>query len=759
MSWGTKNEVWSSVKILACPRYLFPSGRWLHLLRSCAKSESFMLDAWTKLNGKRWTSSRLGLRTLIGPSPGCQCCLFWVLTLLLGVGSQPQGLHAPTSKPSLVQSCGLRAIWSTMEHPSTPLRPPPAPLEMLPLHILEYICHYLPRQSLSPLSLTSRFCYQAAAPRRFSRLKLAVHDKEKLRDDLQQWAAVLSRGNRFRHVRRVVLVGTMLTGDDADGASPYRLATDSDSDRSSDSDGDDIKLFSPNSSILTTQHKLGQHEAWLPFAEFLGQLPGLKDLVYACTHQVPACLLAALRQHHPQSRLHVRTFSLRSLYHERYRLHDIDPDELALATSPCLYSIRVTCLPYDSSGRFSFNLEAIRHMVQGHAPNLRRVSIYYDRAGNSLALQAAIRAARARWRGFPESSPCRTRLESDKQSPRRPALARLDALVISGYSSDLYHINTWKTLTDFSFLRRFTPPPGLKPEALEVLTVMAVEDKFRSLQALNLSVTTVPADSGSPTVDWKTSLFLQAVPPLQELRLGGGFGIQAFHTVLHRHGPTLRKLHLLPPSATPRINDLAYNIPAHFTRLETLRLRIQRQQGDPEEVGVYRALAKLPRLRRATLVLNCYVPFDAPVYYDVDAETKSQAEVDWRHETLANSAVDGALARAIFDEMTAAGAPLERLSIKTEPGAIGIHNFDVLVRWVARSWVCEVPGHGKEGPVVWEDLEAGWMGGSNLPFSWDALEWVGQECKELWADIWPSKGGNWKHEWSSFPLSARGLDD
>ncbi|KAK3896562.1 hypothetical protein C8A05DRAFT_39898, partial [Staphylotrichum tortipilum] len=91
-------------------------------------------------------------------------------------------------------------------------------------------------------------------------------------------------------------------------------------------------------------------ETWLPFARFLGWLPALTDLVYACTHQVPACLLAALHEHHPRSRLHVRAFSLRSLFQKRDQLHDIDPDERALATSPCLYSIHALCEMYGTHG-------------------------------------------------------------------------------------------------------------------------------------------------------------------------------------------------------------------------------------------------------------------------------------------------------------------------------------------------------------------------------------------------------------------------
>jgi hypothetical protein len=125
---------------------------------------------------------------------------------------------------------------------------------------------------------------------------------------------------------------------------------------------------------LTPQYKQAQREAWLPFAQFLGQLPGLTDLVYACINQIPACVLDALHQHLPRSRLHVRTFSLRSLYQERDQLDDIDPDEYLLATSSCLYSIRAKCKPYDTWRRFSFNLEAVERMVvSGCAPRLRRV--------------------------------------------------------------------------------------------------------------------------------------------------------------------------------------------------------------------------------------------------------------------------------------------------------------------------------------------------------------------------------------------------
>ncbi len=199
------------------------------------------------------------------------------------------------------------------------------------LHLWKNSRCYVPRRSLASLSLASSLCYQATTPRRFESLCLTIHDREKLRDDLQRRTAILTEGNRFRHVRRITLVGFMLDGDESDAGpadSNHDGDDDSDSDSHSDSDSDfgDNPPFPYSGPAMMEQHKRAQAEAWLPFVEFVAQVPALKDLVYACTSQVPVSLLAALHRHHPRSRLHVRTFSLRSLYQERDQLHDIDPD-------------------------------------------------------------------------------------------------------------------------------------------------------------------------------------------------------------------------------------------------------------------------------------------------------------------------------------------------------------------------------------------------------------------------------------------------
>ncbi|KAK3903021.1 hypothetical protein C8A05DRAFT_33266 [Staphylotrichum tortipilum] len=173
-----------------------------------------------------------------------------------------------------------------------------------------------------------------------------------------------------RHVRRVVVDGFMLDVDEPEAGggdqakSQWTLedewGLESDDEEGGDGDGDfrNVEFSATKQPALTPKHKQAQHDAWLPFALFLARLPALTDLIYACTHQMPACVLQALHTHHPKSRLHIRAFSLRSLYRSWDEKRDpIDPDDIR---------------------GINLNLEAMEAMVYGWAPGLRRVSLEYD---------------------------------------------------------------------------------------------------------------------------------------------------------------------------------------------------------------------------------------------------------------------------------------------------------------------------------------------------------------------------------------------
>jgi hypothetical protein len=243
-------------------------------------------------------------------------------------------------------------------------------LETLPLLVLESICEYLAhgdskRRSLFVFSLTSKYCCFAASSQRFERICFKLRGRKKLRPDLDRWDKILGINGRARYVRRVKVVGFMPwlqvneTGEEREVAKAFQLQTDRDEDEDEDeneeemkSDGDNfcgpskgiIRNFNGgNPPLVTQKERQDQNEAWLPLAHFFAQLPALKDLIYACTNQIPICILSSLHQHHSNCRLHVLTFSLRSLYQPKDSPHDIDPDEFVLATSPCLHSIVVSC--------------------------------------------------------------------------------------------------------------------------------------------------------------------------------------------------------------------------------------------------------------------------------------------------------------------------------------------------------------------------------------------------------------------------------
>jgi hypothetical protein len=110
----------------------------------------------------------------------------------------------------------------------------------------------------------------------------------------------------------------------------------------------------------TPENKTWGIDAWKPTAQLLATCAGLKDFYWASTDEVLRCVLDMLHNDLPRSRLHVHTLSVRSLFQERDRLHDMDDDEYALATSPSLYSVCTASIYLHSDGNLYYNEEAAR---------------------------------------------------------------------------------------------------------------------------------------------------------------------------------------------------------------------------------------------------------------------------------------------------------------------------------------------------------------------------------------------------------------
>lgn len=350
---------------------------------------------------------------------------------------------------------------------------------------------------------------------------------------------------------------------------------------------------------------------WWPLARLLKHLPGLVDFIYACPPQLPPCLLQTLHKHLPACRLHHYTFFLRCL---NGNLTNPDPHELALVTSPCLYSIHVRygdTKGQGSNGRPSYQRGVINNMIEGLAPNLKEVHLFRE-TRERKQITARPRLPPKAWR--------RATVEAVTFTSSRALLHELEIQGnMNGFalrSSELHLgrslIDDWKTRVDFS--------------ALRVL-------KLRHPVALG--------------------------PNLRKILLSS-----SFNTTSSRYRP--KDAANFSPS---QILLLAHHCPG----IENLRLQVRRSRGDSDEVAAYKALGRFPRLRHVTLTLDASPPrwlrvegappSENPTantytnvedhYDEYDAELLLDGPWPFRRghvrDVFVNSAVDETLARDIFD--------------------------------------------------------------------------------------------------------------
>ncbi|EAQ84820.1 hypothetical protein CHGG_08834 [Chaetomium globosum CBS 148.51] len=206
---------------------------------------------------------------------------------------------------------------------------------------------------------------------------------------------ILERNASVSHVRTLLVTGprwgryystrAVISADDGDTRTwsfglPLSLSEIVDGNK------DRLLGLEPRSALVPTDLDMPPEEdtltdaAWQPLVRLVQILPGLGDVLYANRHRVPPCLLQALRQYRPRCRLHVFSFRLRSL-----RLPETDPDELALVTAPCLYSIWMWYWGMDgfdhddySEPEPDYHAEAVDSMVKGLAPNLKEVHLFFQ---------------------------------------------------------------------------------------------------------------------------------------------------------------------------------------------------------------------------------------------------------------------------------------------------------------------------------------------------------------------------------------------
>lgn len=634
--------------------------------------------------------------------------------------------------------------------------PNSATLGSLPIVILQEICEYIDddieeRRSLWAFSSTSRYCYAAAAAQRLCQIQLKIPSKDVLISSLERWNAILSLGDCYRHVRRLKVLHISSkeaepenARDDDDWSIRYHFGIHPFCRPST------LSIHAPIGS--GTMHNSGD---WTPLVQFIHQLPALQDFVWAADCPLSPALLSAIQD--GGCRLHIHRFCLHSLLQFRGNPQPINSYEYAVVTSPSLYSIVVKCKPFDDFGLLDYTEDAVMQMVAGMAPNLTHVWSMQVHVGQSLLHDQAVRLGLPAWGGF---------FPGTARPNPPPKRGNLQSLIFTGYEPRRFH--EWCEATDMTKLRRLVIPWNVSQGI--VWADMAQRGEFKLLDTLEVS----DVDDESKESHEALHRLVTNVNPLRRLYLSGYIREDRFHNLLQKHGNTLRELTVnvnpclhveWETRAVVFTEAVVRQLVEQCPNLEQIQLRINRTRGDAEETGIYRALSRLPRLRRACLRLEFSI---VPEEDEWDSETEGEypfynitsEEIPsvYLSQAFSNIALDATLARSIF-KMIASGSSLTYLRLqpawKSGAGSIALAhcNFINTLRWFCRSWICRRDVHGgvqtceldktstTEGGEEWKYLSEN----PDLPEA--------QAFTEVFHKLWPSQTTEWWNDWKSLPLA------
>lgn len=683
-------------------------------------------------------------------------------------------------------------------------------LDSLPVELLQQIAGLLRdtnRPSFNAFTVTNKLSRLACLPLIFQELHVSVNDSITLQNNVDLLLKLLSSpvcgGDVTQYVRHLCLKDSLcrMKTDDSEGAMPAP-----DEDKSTANHEKELQKFrSTGLNELLDENEplvhayLGEddpfvtHEqdaAWTPIANLIKTLPRLTRLVYDCRNQFPPCLLDALHSHHPQCRLYHHTFRLRSLRSKFDRV--IDPHELAVATSPCLYRVKLRYSIFNEDAEEDRNLRAIQELTAGLAPNLKEVFVVHVKPPKTQHPRPE-----PPWDGLPGFV--------------RGQVGSLTLLSITGCVLEPDRspkaFRDWAKHTNFSLLRHLSlggeylwgtreSTRGLRTAALDF---MARACSFPQLESLHILL--IRRDPGprhefedvdpqaTPKFINAATAFFNSLPPLEKLSVAGSIMPEIFDTILRRHGRRLLDLKIYPfEDLWARWYDCMYYIPMTITpahilqiktecpRLESLSIYIKRSMSDPTEVQLYTSLAQIEPLHHLFLTLDCSnwpVSRDRrpdkehPAWFDEDDKKTFSGpwiclKRGYVRQNMINAAVDEDLARSIWDVIAKHKLGKRLLSLKLYTA--GVMNFgwpgtvsgmaDV-AHHLSRSWLIERGIRDDEQDVLYvrelgrqareardEELHDKFENGDE------------QRGIDVFRRIWPEKevGKCWINDWKSFPL-------
>nr|OQO27821.1 hypothetical protein B0A51_04656 [Rachicladosporium sp. CCFEE 5018] len=616
----------------------------------------------------------------------------------------------------------------------------------LPVEIVEQICDCLDRDSVFQLALVSRNCRNGAASRIFHTVSIRLTSRQTFRENCEYATSVLASPAKSRQVRHLRVFGIM----------KGNISTRGDWDTGSSTRNRGVEI---PGGIFTDTADCER------LIRIMLQLETLRDFTWGFVEQIPSRVLRLLHKSSPLIRLHMPLFCLKSLIVSPKDPIRIDPHELELATSPCLYSFgQIDMQDAERQGLVDHNASAVFEMVAGAAPNLREVDIRVNPVGppsGSEWLPGTITKS---------SSPSASHLEHLSVSTSHHC-ARLRTGL-----SDVDRMGSLEKLRgmmDISALRTLRIGDMLSASHVRWLTE---ECQFPCLDSLDLDLWDV---YNAHEMENRLNSFLLSLPPLRSLRLRGRYFPSTMPLLLGHSGRTLRQLDLPMPgqfenAGTNSDPDLWAFADAELIRtiqqkapsIEYLALCIQRSAGDAKEVAVYRELGKLTSLRHLYLSVFHSMDYLWMGLYGEQYQLASEYYMAESVDLVVSLAVDEALVKSIFDTFSSAkppyAAPLQTLkyrvdALEPECGFCTNHDWIKLLAYIARSFDCtrNLRDDSPQECSV-EEYQEGWYDDrSRLEEDDDFHEWVDEYCMPVLQKVWPGiEGRDWMKKWHSFPLLA-----
>lgn len=473
----------------------------------------------------------------------------------------------------------------------------------LPSEIVTRIAGFLDAthpQSLVAFAQTSKRLYAVASSFLFGTLKFTpLTDGKRLAKDVEIWERILLRDEALQHVRRLILHWDGENDGSIPDHRPYLSLKEcerSDSDTNLETCWD---LYY-RGWCYETNSWIKDHD-WEPLARLLKRLTGLADFFFANPGPFPPQLLQILHGRSSRCRLHHYTFRLSSS-----DMASLEADERSLIMSPCLSTIGN--MNADSYCSLNKNQFAALLLARRKSPSLRRVFAY--------------------WHGPKRQSIGSCHAEDRSILPDRPALEYLQISGLYNKNHQHYVIPSegpispsdidWEVLYDYTALRvlKLNLPMGDQ--------TLPAPSNFPSLITFSAMC---PDEPSNPAWPESFLAFLRDLPSIKVLRVLGWPRSVSFTPGLNIQ---LQKLHLetRPISGSPPLpEDHVLQLADMCPELEDLTIEIKRSRGDAAEVARYRALGRLPRLRRLKLILDAAPP---PIIPDDIVEVPARGQGPWK---------------------------------------------------------------------------------------------------------------------------------